>query len=692
MRIERKFQRLLGKKAICRLLVFVLLVALTININGLSANAAPSSGQDIEGFVTRLYNICLDRAPDEAGFKAWVNVLKNGSNSGAEAAYGFIFSQEFQSKNPCNDDYVTSLYRCFLGREPDPEGKKAWLKNLSEGETRGSIFNGFVGSQEFSEICNNYGIIRGSGDWSNSNFVITGDCKICGAKNKTVTDFVTRLYNVCLDRQPDADGLAAWISEIKRGKTGGEVAHGFIFSDEFRKKNLCDSHFVEYMYKAFFDRNSDPEGKAGWTRVLASGGTKGNVFSGFVGSREFIKLCAQYGIKTGASDYSGLNYSANGNCQACQGASGGNGNTGGTPDGGNGGGSSDGGNSGAHQHTWEYIDMKYKGGYACNGCYKDVTDYEDMYSCCGGFHTHEWCFEPSKKVCKTCGETIHEHTWGWNPPNYNTGTDDVIGLEHYTCSSCLSVSIDAETITDHMLYDTWITPYDFTGKDYKFTSTIVRGEGDPLRLQRIDLNKKMACMSVGDSLNLSVTYTPSNTTSDKTISWGTSDTSVAVVDKNGTVTAVGQGEVTISAMNKGVVDDTCFIRVMEPNIGTVTSARLLIDGQDVTDQEVTIHQSDLAEHKVSIQTNPDPAIYQVFYSIDNGGLRLIYLNGSNSPYAPSMSIDGWNNGVSYADMSTKFKLYDSQPDLGTAVLTAEIRDLNGNVKELKTIVKIIKDE
>lgn len=109
MRIERKFQRLLGKKAICRLLVFVLLVALTININGLSANAAPSSGQDIEGFVTRLYNICLDRAPDEAGFKAWVNVLKNGSNSGAEAAYGFIFSQEFQSKNPCNDDYVTSL-------------------------------------------------------------------------------------------------------------------------------------------------------------------------------------------------------------------------------------------------------------------------------------------------------------------------------------------------------------------------------------------------------------------------------------------------------------------------------------------------------------------------------------------------------------------------------------------------------
>lgn len=689
--------------SICRLMAVVLAVTLTMNLNVLSAFAAPSSSQDVEGFVTRLYEICLDRQPDAAGFNGWVNALKNGSNTGAQAAYGFIFSKEFQEKNLCNEDYVTSLYRCFLGREPDPAGKAAWLKNLSEGETRGSIFNGFVGSQEFSKICDGYGIIRGTGDWSDSNFVITGDCKICGSKNKTVTDFVTRLYNVCLDRQPDENGLAAWINEIKNGKSGAETAYGFIFSKEFQQKNLCDSHFVEYMYRAFFDRNSDPEGKAGWVRVLVNGGTKGNVFSGFVGSQEFKKLCAQYGIKTGARDFSALNYTANGSCRVCQNGSGNgdaSGNGGETPNGGNGGGETSGqgngsetsdGNGQSHQHTWDYFQGAYKQGYACNGCYTDVTEYEDMYSCCGGFHTHEWCFDPTYKVCKTCGEKVHEHVWVWYGPRYVDGTDVIDRPGYYMCHGCDNLSDDAEHITDHSKYDKWITPYVFNGNDYKFTSSIYDEPDDPMILQYITLNKTIACMSVGDSLNLSVEYTPLSTTSDKTISWSTSDPNVAVVDKNGVVTAVGLGEVTITVENKTVPVRTCVIRVMEPNVGTVTSAKLLIDGQDVTGKEITIHQSDLV-HKVSIQTDPDPAIYEVEYQIDNGGLRLIYLTGSCMPFAPSMCVEGWTQGVTYADMSTEFSVYKANPNVGTAVLTADIEDLNGNTIQLKTFVNIVEDE
>ena len=91
-----------------------------------SPGAGPGN-TGVEGFVTRLYNICLDRDPDPAGFNAWVNQLKSGANTGAEAAYGFVFSNEFKSKNPCNTDYIASLYRCFLGREPDSAGMSAWL-------------------------------------------------------------------------------------------------------------------------------------------------------------------------------------------------------------------------------------------------------------------------------------------------------------------------------------------------------------------------------------------------------------------------------------------------------------------------------------------------------------------------------------------------------------------------------------
>ena len=46
-----------------------------------------------------------------------------------------------------------------------------------------------------------------------------------------VSDFVTRLYEVCLDRKPDAKGLAGWCAQLRAGtKTGTQVAYGFIFS------------------------------------------------------------------------------------------------------------------------------------------------------------------------------------------------------------------------------------------------------------------------------------------------------------------------------------------------------------------------------------------------------------------------------------------------------------------------------
>lgn len=299
-----------------RIITATLAIILVCCLWTLPAQAEDNGG--VEGFVTRLYNICLDRDPDPSGFNAWVDQLKSGANTGAEVAYGFIFSNEFKSKNPCNTDYIASLYRCFLGREPDSAGMSAWLARIDAGDSRGTIFNGFVGSDEFTKICQSYGINRGNGDWSNSTFVLTGDCQICGAKNKTVSDFVTRLYNVCLDRNPDANGLNSWINTIINGQSGAQTAYGFIFSKEFKEKNLCNEDFVEYMYKAFFGRASDASGKAGWVNVLNNGGTKGHVFSGFTGSDEFKKLCAQYGISAGIEDYSAIDFKSSGTCVICE--------------------------------------------------------------------------------------------------------------------------------------------------------------------------------------------------------------------------------------------------------------------------------------------------------------------------------------------------------------------------------------
>lgn len=255
----------------------------------------------VASFVQRLYQVCLNREPDMGGLSDWVNKLKNGIQTGSKVAYGFIFSDEFQSRNFCNKCYVEQLYRSFLGREADPAGLSAWTNLLENGTTREEVFNGFALSTEFSSLCTSYGIDIGSGvSIPQYGTVPKGACSVCG-KQDGVTEFVKRLYDVCLNRHPDEIGLREWTNVLwNHTSTGKDTAYGFIFSAEFINKNLNDSEYIEYLYKAFFNRGPDPVGKANWLNCMHNQGySREDVFNGFVGSDEFNKLCQKYGIIRG---------------------------------------------------------------------------------------------------------------------------------------------------------------------------------------------------------------------------------------------------------------------------------------------------------------------------------------------------------------------------------------------------------
>ncbi|PWM75583.1 MAG: hypothetical protein DBX59_00985 [Bacillota bacterium] len=262
--------------------------------------AQPGYGTGVEGFVTRLYEVCLDRSPDSAGLADWVNKLKSHTASGAQVAYGFVFSNEFKGKNYCNEDYVKQLYRAFLGRESDSAGLADWVGKLESGSTREEVFNGFSQSNEFKGICSEYGITLGDPiAIPQYGTVPTGSCSVCGEPDG-VTAFVTRLYDICLDRKPDASGLKDWTNQLwNHSNSGRGVAFGFIFSDEFQGKNYDNGTYVDYLYKAFLGRNSDPAGKADWLNRMAQGWTREQIFDGFVGSDEFTGICQSYGIVRG---------------------------------------------------------------------------------------------------------------------------------------------------------------------------------------------------------------------------------------------------------------------------------------------------------------------------------------------------------------------------------------------------------
>ena len=97
------------------------------------------------------------------------------------------------------------------------------------------------------------------------------------------------------------------------------------------------------------------------------------------------------------------------------------------------------------------------------------------------------------------------------------------------------------------------------GNKRTYVVNIIRNANNIVPLTGISLNSTSLSMFTGDTKKLTVTYKPSNATDSKTVTWSTSDKSVATVS-NGTITAIGVGTATITA-KVGAFTATCKVTV-----------------------------------------------------------------------------------------------------------------------------------
>lgn len=235
-------------------------------------------------FVKLLYQYVLDRTATQSEIDYWVGRLENGS-TGAEVAYGFIFSQEFQNKNYSDADYVEHLYLSLMGRASDADGKADWVTHLKNGVSRLYVFRQFTDSAEFGNLCNTYEIQRGTVTLNENR-----------DQNYNVTRFVARNYTEFLGRNYDVDGLNDWSGRINSGYGMGNVAYGFVFSQECINMNLSNSDYVKMLYRGIFGREYDEAGLNDWVNQMNNGTSRETVFWGFANSQEFANMVANYGL------------------------------------------------------------------------------------------------------------------------------------------------------------------------------------------------------------------------------------------------------------------------------------------------------------------------------------------------------------------------------------------------------------
>jgi hypothetical protein len=114
--------------------------------------------------------------------------------------------------------------------------------------------------------------------------------------------FIRGIYEKYLQREPDADGLAYWVSQMQNGLSDEHLEAGFIGSAEYiQNHGGTGEAWIIGMYEDLLGRAPDPNGLAYWLAQLQKGTSPVAIAYGFAASaeREAIRVTRDYQIYLG---------------------------------------------------------------------------------------------------------------------------------------------------------------------------------------------------------------------------------------------------------------------------------------------------------------------------------------------------------------------------------------------------------
>lgn len=307
-------------------------------------NSVPTAIQDFAGIPT---NDMLSNMPGQlmsiggmfrglAGGFMGGNTGANGKNPSwvaAGKADGYANSQDFQnnfgiggSEQP-NEEIIRMMYLAILGREPEEGGLAYWLKQAQGGMTAGQIFSAIMSSDErnanVGSTNDNAGV--GSTEQDIENFLSSPDFEEeygIGVIDIGTKEYVTKLYQKLLGREPDEVGLNYW-SEI--GWDAASLYRAFLDSTEYKLKAASDQSGVtgdfqtiygqapdenasedtiRKLYQVILHREPEEEGLKFWTERGKEGMSGADFLSRLSQSDEFKSYDYQRGFGGGVKfDY-----------------------------------------------------------------------------------------------------------------------------------------------------------------------------------------------------------------------------------------------------------------------------------------------------------------------------------------------------------------------------------------------------
>jgi len=230
-------------------------------------------------FIARLYNTVLNRNFDSNGIHNWINRMTNQGYSATDVAYCFINSKEFINKNLSNADYVKTLYKSILNRNPSESEVLRWTGSLDEGYSRNYVLHGFVRSREFTNLCQRYQVTQGD--------------MVLGIRDSypQFSKIVVTAYRG-LERIPDDNEVNNVVRKIVySGYTASELMHNIFSSAEYRNRCTTDETYVYNIYNAVLGRNPYENELNAYLSSLSNGWTRYALLDDLMSTDEFKNIC-----------------------------------------------------------------------------------------------------------------------------------------------------------------------------------------------------------------------------------------------------------------------------------------------------------------------------------------------------------------------------------------------------------------
>jgi hypothetical protein len=201
-----------------------------------------------ERFITALYQLLLDRAPDAGGLAVWSSLL-NGGLSRAQLALYIEQSSEYLAGE------VNSAFERYLRRSADPAGLSMFVAMLGQGVTLEELDVAILSSEEYFET-------QGAG---------------------TNSGFLNALFQDSLGRPIDGPTSQFFGSLLSSGVSRGTIVLSVLTSAEHRQA------IVNGMYQQYLHRPADPSGLNFALAKLERGESPAVLASEILGSAEYFE-------------------------------------------------------------------------------------------------------------------------------------------------------------------------------------------------------------------------------------------------------------------------------------------------------------------------------------------------------------------------------------------------------------------